>query len=272
MKPKSISVRLGLMGAGHMGGSIVGGLLQKKLLGSSRVTIYEKLEDKKKEFVKKWKTSAASSIKGLVVPSDVLILAIKPQDLVAAGAELQPYLNQKKLIISILAGTPLSKLKKILGTKCRIVRAMPNLGASVGRSVTAFCGNVSAGDFKTTQQIFEGCGVAFKTEERHLDLVTALSGSGPAYFFYLMEAIEKKALKSGLPEVIAKILAVETAAGAGLLAASSKYSPAELRTMVTSRGGTTEAALRVLERNNTEDIFESAFQAACQRAAELAES
>lgn len=272
MKRTSISIRLGLIGAGHMGGSIIGGLLQKKLLGSSKVTIYEKLEDKKREFVKKWKTSSALSMKELVSSTDVLILAIKPQDLAVAGAELQPYLNQKKLVISILAGTPLSKLKENLGAKCKVVRAMPNLGASVGRSVTAFCGNVPPKDFKVTQQIFEGCGVAFKTEEKYLDLVTALSGSGPAYFFYLMEAIEKKALKSGLPEVIAKILAVETAAGAGLLASSSKHSPAELRTMVTSKGGTTEAALKVLERNNTEDIFESAFQAACQRAAELAGS
>ena len=156
----------------------------------------------------------------------------------------------------------------ILGTKPAVVRAMPNLGAQVSQSMTAVTGeNRSA--LQSAEVIFSGCGQVILLSEKHFDLVTAISGSGPAYFFLLMELLAKAAERKGISKGAARLLAVQTAFGAALLAERSIRTPKELRKQVTSKKGTTDAALRYLEKKKFSQTFLSAIDRAVKRARQL---
>lgn len=263
-----IQKRLGLIGVGNMGASILEGLFHKKLISPSRVWVYDKLEDKANDFAKKWKANRARSNEELVRSADVVLLAIKPQDLFAASSEFKKVVKSTQILISILAGTPLEKIRKAVGPKPALIRAMPNLGAKVGASVTAISGKPRSAVL-TAEKIFSGCGQTLQLAEKFFDLVTAMSGSGPAYFFYLMEQMIEEGVRQGLPVGKAQQLAVQTALGAAKLAVSSDLSPGVLRQMVTSKGGTTEAALNVFHQLGAPSIISKAIQAACERGAEL---
>ncbi len=261
-----IKEKIGLIGVGNMGTAILEGLLEKKLVDAGQITVFDKIGDKASEFSKKWKAALASSNAEVVKKSDAVILAVKPQDLAATAGEIGSVAG--KMVISILAGMPVAKLSQAM-TGARVVRAMPNLGAKVGQGITA----VTSSDkqaLAVAEAIFSGCGKTVVLEEKHFDLVTAVSGSGPAYFFLLMELLENAAVKEGLTREQARLLSVQTAVGAGLLAASSSDSPEELRKQVTSKGGTTEAALKVFEQNKIADIVSQAVKAAVDRGKELA--
>ena len=147
---------------------------------------------------------------------------------------------------------------------------MPNLGARVGQAITALTGKDTR-SVDIAETIFSGCGKTLRLEEQFFDLVTALSGSGPAYFFLMMELLVNMAVKNGMNEKDARQLAVQTAVGSGLLAAQSEYSPEELRKMVTSKGGMTEAALNVLNQKKFGNIFSEALQAALDRGKQLSQ-
>lgn len=258
---------IGLIGVGNMGSAILEGLFEKKIAAPSQVTVYDKLEEKAQEFSKKWKTAKAASNAGLVQNADLILLAVKPQDLAGTCAEMKSDFKESKILISILAGTPLQKIQENLGSKVDMIRAMPNLGAKVGESLTAITGK-SAKALETAEILFSGCGKTIRLEEQHFDLITALSGSGPAYFFYLMELMAKEARERGLSADQAKLIAVQTALGSALLAAESSEDPAVLRERVTSKGGTTEAALKELVKTFPQ-TFKDAIQAAYHRGKEL---
>lgn len=269
---------LGVIGVGNMGAAILEGLLAKKIVSAGQVTVYDKIAEKAKEFSARYKVALASSNSDLVKRSDIVLLAFKPQDLVdfAAGgqvSDLSPF-RKSHVVISILAGTPIAKIRQSAGPNPKIVRAMPNLGAKVGEAVTAICieaisGTTMPSPLSFAEMIFSGCGKTLSLEEKYFDLVTAVSGSGPAYFFLLMERLMKECTDAGLTTEQARTLAVQTALGAGLLAKSAKETPEELRKMVTSKGGTTEAALNVLFSKNFPEIFHEALQAALTRGREL---
>ena len=160
------------------------------------------------------------------------------------------------------------KIAKALGKNITIVRAMPNLGAKVGQSMTVLCGKNKTG-LSFSKTLFSGCGEVVTLPEKKLDLVTAISGSGPAYFFHLMELLADFGVKQGLPSKVAGVLAVQTGLGAALLAKSSKESCAQLRQRVTSKKGTTEAALEMLGRKKFGKIFQRALGAAMNRSRAL---
>ncbi|MBI3306890.1 MAG: pyrroline-5-carboxylate reductase [Candidatus Omnitrophica bacterium] len=267
-----IKEKIGLIGVGNMGGAILEGLFKKKIAGPSQVWVYDKIGDKAAQFSQQWKANLASSNQDLVGKTEAVILAVKPQDLFDAAEEFKAALKSSHCVISILAGTPMSKIRKAVSGTFKIVRAMPNLGAKVGESVTALTSDDTKGEgLALAEQIFSGCGKTVRLEEKHFDLVTAVSGSGPAYFFLMMELLMKEGIQNGLSEAEAKTLAVQTAVGAGLLAQASISSPEELRKMVTSKGGTTEAALKILESKNFPEIFHEALQAALKRGRELSQ-
>ncbi len=259
--------KIGLIGTGNMGTAILEGLFRKRLAKPSQVWVYDALPAKAKAFARRWKTHAARNLPELLKAADVIILAFKPQDLVAAGPMLRSNWKSRHTGISILAGTPLVKLRRFLGSQGKWVRAMPNLGAKVGASVTALTGDRQA--LKTAEQIFSGCGQTVRLKERDFDLVTAVSGSGPAYYFLLMEMLIAAARQEGLPEKAARMLAVQTAVGAGLLAQQSADAPGELRRQVTSKKGTTEAALKVFEAGRFGALVKRAVRAAMRRGREL---
>ena len=272
MKTKGggIQEKIGLIGVGNMGSAILSGLLEKGKAQPRQIYVHDILKEKAAQFAAEHKINEpVPFLAGLVRRVEVVLLAIKPQDLKEVGSGLKLYLTHKHTLISILAGTPIARIKEVAGEKASIVRAMPNLGAKVGRAITALGGS-SKKSLKIAEGIFSACGETIILEdEPYFDLVTAVSGSGPAYFFLMMEMLADFAETKGLSKKDAQTLAVQTAVGAGLLAESSSISPAEFRKMVTSKGGTTEAALRVLEERKFGEIFHQALEAAFQRGREL---
>ncbi len=265
-----IREKIGLIGVGNMGAAILEGLLKKELAAPSQIWVFDKMNQKVDEFAAAWKVNRAISAADLAMCAPLILLAVKPQDLGEVAAELKTCLKAKHSVISILAGTPLTQLQTLLGVSVRLVRAMPNLGAKVGEAITALTG-ADPKTLELAEQIFSGCGKTFRLAEDHFNLVTAISGSGPAYFFYLMELLIEECLRGGLSSDEARSLAVQTAVGAALLAQASSTSPGELRKMVTSKGGTTEAALKVLEAGHFPEVFQKAIQAAIDRSRELAQ-
>lgn len=265
---KKINETIGLIGVGNMGGSILEGLLAKKIVLPGQIWIYDKVQEKVREFETRYQVRAAASNQDLAAKARVIILAIKPQDLAATAKEIKPELRSH-VILSILAGVPTAKIQEHLGSNLDIIRAMPNLGAKVGESLTALTGSAEA--LELAEVIFSSCGKVLRLDEKHFDLITALSGSGPAYFFYLMELLAQEGRERGLSADQAKLAAVQTALGAALLALQSGEDPALLRERVTSKGGTTEAALKVLMKTFPVSIRD-AVQAAFDRGRELAKS
>ncbi|PIQ86480.1 MAG: pyrroline-5-carboxylate reductase [Candidatus Omnitrophica bacterium CG11_big_fil_rev_8_21_14_0_20_45_26] len=263
---KKMKERIGFIGCGHMGSGILEGLIKKRIVKSSQISIYEPDRSKSRQLRKRFGIHLRKDARDLITKTDIVVLAIKPQTLPGLAHELRPWLD-RRLLISILAGTPLAKLRNLLGSHVRLVRAMPNLGATVGESITVICGRRQ--DTRKGRIIFSGCGQVLELSERFLDVVTAVSGSGPAYFFALMEWLAAFAVQKGLSVKDAQLLAKQTALAAGKLAAASSETPVRWRMKVTSKGGTTEAAFRVLTRRKAGALFQAAFTHALKRAKEL---
>jgi pyrroline-5-carboxylate reductase len=207
--------------------------------------------------------------------ADLVVLAVKPQDMAAAVRELAPVLTaRRRVIVSVAAGIRLASLTQWLGGTLPVVRTMPNRPALIGAGITAACAGagVTSDDRAAVERVLGVVGpLVWLTDEAQMDAVTAVSGSGPAYFFLLVEAIEDAGVALGLPRPTARRLAVHTALGAGRMAVEGIDPPATLREQVTSKGGTTAAALAVLEAADLRGIVREALRAAARRSAELAD-
>jgi pyrroline-5-carboxylate reductase len=205
---------------------------------------------------------------------DLIILAVKPQVIRDVCTALKPLAGPETLLLSIAAGTPISLLEEIFGASTTIVRTMPNTPAAIGQGATVAVANAACSPAHKTlaESALNGTGlVEWVTDEGLMNAVTALSGSGPAYVFYLIEALEKAGADIGLPADLAKALARQTVIGAAALAASTPATPAvTLRQNVTSPGGTTAAALDVLMNGEFQALLTRALAAAKRRGEELA--
>jgi pyrroline-5-carboxylate reductase len=264
---------IAIIGAGNMGRALIGGLLAS---GTDRARIHvidsqpAALEAASRQFgIAVTPDSAAAAERAPVV-----ILAVKPQDMQPAVTTLEPRIRaHRPLVISVAAGIPLAAISRWLNGYPRIVRTMPNRPALLGCGVTALfaSGAVGDADRALASSLLATVGaVVWVANEAELDAVTAVSGSGPAYFFLLIELLEAAAREQGLPADVARTLSIETAYGAGCLARERQHAPAELRAQVTSKGGTTEAALREFESADLRGIVSRAVAAATRRSAELA--
>ncbi len=206
-----------------------------------------------------------------ILDVDLLLLAVKPQQMRQAIAPLAGSLRQQ-LVVSIAAGIRMGDLKRWLGGYARLVRAMPNTPALIGAGITGLCADVEVNPLEkaAAQSVLEAVGeVVWIDDESRMDAVTAVSGSGPAYVFYFIEALEEAAGKLGLDAATARRLALATVQGAARLAIDSDASPTLLRQRVTSKGGTTEAALASLERDSVKQAITRAVAAAEARGREL---
>ena len=203
---------------------------------------------------------------------EVVILAIKPQQAEAALDLIERVVTPQQVVISIMAGIPSSKIEATLAPGCRVIRAMPNTPALIGAGATAVCAGrkATSNDLDLARQIFALNGVAVVVEEKLMDAVTALSGSGPAYVFTFIEALADAGVKNGLPRDVAAQLAAQTVLGAARMVAETGEHPALLKEKVTSPGGTTIAALHVLENGSFRGVVMDAVDAACHRSKELA--
>jgi pyrroline-5-carboxylate reductase len=212
---------------------------------------------------------------GAVADAQTIVLAVKPQQMAEVARSIAPAVAiARSLVISIAAGIRLQDLARWLGPGVPLVRTMPNRPALIGAGVTALYATreVDAAARHTAEAIMAACGpTVWVDEERLIDVVTAVSGSGPAYFFLLIECLEAAGIELGLDPSTARTLALETARGSGRMAAEAPESPAELRAQVTSKGGTTAAALAVLEAAGVRGIFAAAVAAGARRSTELAD-
>lgn len=270
----SDGARLGhavLVGAGRMGSAMARGWLSDlRAAGLARLSVVEPVPG---DDVKEAAASGLIALNSAAEPADLLILAVKPQGFGATADALKAWVGPCTLVISIMAGVTIARIASALGCE-RIARAMPNTPGAIGMGATGFalsdaCGDVEAA---TTAALLEPLGlVVGPLNENQMDAVTAVSGSGPAYVFLLVESLAAAGRSVGLDEATANALARETIIGAGALLGEFAEPPSELRRQVTSPGGTTAAALDVLmSAGGMPDLMRKAVEAAARRGAELA--
>jgi pyrroline-5-carboxylate reductase len=265
--------RLAFIGGGNMAAALIGGLT-KHGLPSEHVVVADPSDEQLRRLVRDYGIQRASDNASAVMGAEVVILAVKPQQMRAVALALSPHLAASKpLVISVAAGIPHAALARWFGTQIAVVRTMPNRPALNGFGATGLYAptNVGAANRALAESIMAAVSATVWVEhESQMDTVTALSGSGPAYFFLFMEALEAAAHERGLPNDIAHKLTLETAFGAAQMARQSSESLAVLREQVTSKGGTTAAALAVLNAAGLRAIVAHAVAAADRRSAELA--
>jgi len=225
------------------------------------------------DLAKKHGFTAASSNLEAARGAEVVVLSTKPQLFPAVLPEIAPALAHEPLVVSIAAGVSLSAIEARLGAKARVVRTMPNTPALVGVGATAIAAGARASedDMRVAETVFSAVGVVKRVEERFMDAVTALSGSGPAYVYLLAEAMTEAGIAAGLPTDVAAALAKQTVVGAGKLLGQSSDPPATLRRNVTSPGGTTQAAIETFEAGAFHQLVTKAVLAATARGAALGE-
>ncbi len=257
-----------------MARSLVGGLIAN---GYSRdaIVVSDLSEDARKYVAENFSVRIEESNHSVVAASSTVVLALKPQVMQGALSSVASSLQSSSpLLISIAAGIRLDDLDSWSGGNLSIVRVMPNTPALIQKGISAMYANPEVSDEEKTvvQNIMSAVGkTVWLPDERLLDAVTAVSGSGPAYFFFLIECIEEAAIELGLEPETAHLLATETAVGAALLSVTSSESPAILRQRVTSPGGTTAAALNVLNEAEVKQSIISAIQAAEKRSIEMSQ-
>lgn len=266
---------LAVIGAGNMGSALISGLIAADY-PSRQIWATTPSQQQLESLKQKFAISVTTDNKRAAEQADILLFAVKPALMATVAQELAAVIQVRKpLIISIAAGIPLSRLAGWLGEDIAILRAMPNTPAVLGCGACALYANpqVSAQQRQLAEIIFNTVGITvWLDNEKQMDSVTALSGSGPAYFFLFMEALEAAAKKHGLPAQIAHQLTVATAYGAARLSQESQAGLESLRQQVTSPQGTTAAAIEVLEKNNLRGLIEEAMLAARKRAEELSSS
>jgi pyrroline-5-carboxylate reductase len=263
---------LGFLGAGNMAGALLRGTVGRGLLAPEAVTACDIAPERLQAIRAELGVRVADDPKIVLRQADVVVLAVKPQQIMALMESIRGAVEPRHLLISIAAGVPLARLASALPPATRMTRVMPNTPALVGQGAAGVARGAHAtdADLAATLALMEAVGVAVEVSEDQIDAVTALSGSGPAYVFRVIELMAEAGEEMGLSREVAMKLTLQTVLGAARLAIESDAAPAELRRRVTSPGGTTAAALEVMESRGMPAIFKDALHRARQRAMELA--
>lgn len=262
------------IGAGSMAEAIVRGLIEKRKIEPGRITMLNRGDAAKLERLRRdyGVNIAAEAERGqAVAAADLIVLAMKPKDAGEALNMHAPHLHAGQLLLSVIAGLSIASLKRLAGKPLPVVRTMPNTSSTIGLGATGMScsADVSPEQKALAREIFEATGIVCEVEEQLLDIITGVSGSGPAYIYYVMEAMIRGGVAGGLDEQTARRLTVQTVLGAAEMVQRTGEDPAELRRKVTSPGGTTEAALRLLNENRVDAHLTGAVLRAAERAAEL---
>ncbi len=264
---------LAFIGAGNMARSLIGGLIADGWDPAS-ISVSDPDPDQRAAVSRVFGTRSTNDNVAAVEQSELVVLAVKPQVMQDVARELAATVQTRRpLVVSIAAGICTNDLEDWLGGNCALVRCMPNTPALVQSAATAMFANSAVNDDQKAlaESILRAVGLTLWVEdESDLDAVTALSGSGPAYFFLVIEALQEAGQSLGLDEKTARLLALQTAFGATKMALESHDDAATLREKVTSPGGTTEKALGILEEGGLRTLFRNALKAACDRSRELA--
>ncbi|MBF0252251.1 MAG: pyrroline-5-carboxylate reductase [Candidatus Omnitrophica bacterium] len=260
--------KIGVIGCGNMGSAIIDGIVRKKVFNSHDIYVYDIDSTKIDNIIRKYGINAGE-LNEIVNISDIVLLAVKPQESGNIFFDIKVSLDSTKTIVSIMAGVKLFTMNKALGENIAIVRAMPNLAAVIGESMTSYACNDHVKNKDIINKLFSAIGSAREVKEELLDAVTALSGSGPAYVFFLADALISAGIKAGLSEEDSYELAIKTIAGASSYLVRSGKNPSDLVKAVASKGGTTQAALNHFEEKQVKNTIIEAIQKAKERSIEL---
>jgi len=263
--------QIALIGAGNMTEALVCGMLQAGVAHPDQLHATDLLPERRTHLQGRYKIRVGSESKVAAGSSQIIILSVEPRVLDEVLNEIRPALPVEALIISVAAGYPISRVVAHLTPESRVVRAMPNTPSSVmaGVSALAFGARVSDDDRRVARTIFESVGKVVEVEERLMDAVTGLSGSGPAYVYLMIEALADGGVKMGLSRPVAELLAAQTVLGAARMMLESGEHPGRLKDRVASPGGSTIAGIHKLEEGRLRATLIAAVEAATKRSEEL---
>jgi len=266
-----VNKTLGVLGAGNMGEAVIRGVLKASLMRPTQIIASRRSEGPLVRLHTELRVRTTTDNAALVRASDVVLVCVKPQNLLPTLAEVREAFRPEQTVISIAAGIPVGAIEEAIGQPIPVVRVMPNTPSLVGEGAAGYClgAHADAAHALQAAELFSALGIALQVTEEHMDAVTAVSGSGPAYIFYLLEGLYEGAARAGLPKELAEALVKQTVLGAARLVSDTGEDPAELRRRVTSPGGTTEAALKVLAAGGFKALLADAVVAARDRGVEL---
>lgn len=262
-------MKIGFIGAGNMGGAIIGGIVKNNI--SKDIMVYDKNKDGLRAICRELNVKAAKDNKDVAKYSDILFLAVKPNVLYSVIDEIKPVVSDKTVVVSIAAGQSIEKIEKAFSKRVKLIRVMPNTPALVGEGMSALCknSNVEDEDMENVLEIFNALGKAEEVLEYMMDAVTAVSGSSPAYIFMLIEAMADAAVIGGLPRNKAYIFAAQSVLGSAKMVLETGKHPGELKDMVCSPGGTTIEAVKVLEKEGFRSAVIEAMQACMDKSGKM---
>ncbi|WP_043930960.1 pyrroline-5-carboxylate reductase [Bacillus sp. EB01] len=264
--------KLVLIGAGSIAEALISGIIANGLIESRNIWVTNRSDEERLHFLSKtYGVTVTYEKHDLFANADAVILAMKPKDAKAGLPLVLPFITDQMLVISVLAGLSTETIETMANKNFAIVRAMPNTSAAIGKSATGLALNrhVTSQQAEQAKKLFETVGLATFVEETQLDAVTGLSGSGPAYIYYLVEAMENSAAEIGLDRQLAKDLIVQTLIGAAQMLKESEKPPRQLRQEVTSPGGTTEAGISVLENHHVHESLINCIKEATAQSRKL---
>jgi len=266
--------QIALLGAGNMTEALVCGMLQAGVARADQIQATDVLPERRAHLQSRYKIKVVGDNKEAAKSCEIIILSVEPQVLDEVLDQIRPALPVEALIISVAAGYPIARVVARLTPEARVVRAMPNTPSSVlaGVSALAYSPRVSDEDRVEARAIFESVGKVVDVEERLMDAVTGLSGSGPAYVYLMIEALADGGVKMGLSRPVAEVLAAQTALGAARMMLETGEHPGRLKDRVASPGGTTIAGIHKLEEGRLRATLIAAVEAATKRSQELGQS
>jgi pyrroline-5-carboxylate reductase len=262
---------VGVIGAGNMAEALISGLLHGRRIAPGQLLVSDINASKLARFRDIYKVHTASINRDVAKQADVLVLAVEPQVLDEALADLAVIIREETLLISVAAGYPIARIARYVPDTSRIVRSMPNTPSLIreGATAVAYDAQLSDAHAAIVRALFESIGQVVKVEEGALDAVTGLSGGGPAYVYVMIEALADGGVKAGLTRETAQLLAAQTVSGAARMVLESREHPGVLKDRVASPGGTTMSGLHELERGGLRATLISAVEAATRRSQEL---
>lgn len=265
-------MKLGIIGAGNMGSSILKGVVDSNFLANGNITVYDLNEEKIAGLVKEYGVKKAESENEIAAKSDLLILSVKPNIVSKVLEKIKDNLTEKTIILSIAAGISIDYIEKIVGNKKKIVRTMPNTPAQVMEGMTAvsFNSNIQEDEKKIIFKLLDSFGKSIEIEEKLMHVYTGISGSLPAYVYVFMEALADGGVLEGMPRDKAYKIIAQTVLGSAKMMLETEKHPGVLKDEVTSPGGTTIAALKVLENGKFRGTVMEAVKVCTEKSKEMA--
>lgn len=268
----NINKTITFLGAGSMAEAIIGGLITRRIVSPRMITVANLQDQDRLDYIKTtYSVQTESDRLRAIKEAEIIVLAMKPKNVHDAISHIKEHVKGTQLIVSVIAGIPTTLIEEELGSTNPVIRTMPNTSAKVGESASAICpgSHATAGDLLTVEALFKAIGTVSVVEETQMDAVTGVAGSGPAYFYYMVEAMEKAAQEAGLSEQQSRELITQTVVGVGKRLQQTSKTPKELYKEVMSPGGTTEAGISELSAHATQDILQKAVGKAVKRSTEL---